>query len=331
MKIAVIFSLIGVAFSLSYIKFKPDELIKDEGWQIWKSGQNKKYSDFGEEKVRYAIWKDNFRRIREYNEKSKNVVLGMNHFGDMTNTEYREIMNGYFPTKLNRTGSTFLTPSNLKLPDSIDWRAHGYVTPVKNQGQCGSCWSFSATGALEGQHFRKTGKLVSLSEQNLVDCSSSYGNHGCKGGMMDFAFQYIRDNGGIDTEQSYPYQAQDLQCRFQRRSVGARDTGFIDVRSGDEDALKAAIGANGPVSVAIDASHFSFQFYKSGVYNEPACDPRKLDHGVLAVGYGTMEDGDYWIVKNSWGTSWGDGGFVLMSRNKDNQCGIASCASYPLV
>jgi cathepsin L len=206
------------------------------------------------------------------------------------------------------------------------------VTPVKDQGQCGSCWAFSATGSLEGQHFKKQGKLVSLSEQNLVDCSGKFGNEGCNGGLMDQAFQYIDSNKGVDTEPSYPYQARDGKCRFKATNVGATDAGFHDIKAGDESDLENAIATIGPISVAIDASHDSFQFYKSGVYYEPDCSSEQLDHGVLAVGYGTSSDGKkYYIVKNSWGLSWGNQGYLEMSRERDNNCGIATAASYPVV
>ncbi|XP_029190288.1 procathepsin L-like [Acropora millepora] len=313
-------------------------LIKDNAWHAWKQYHNKMYTSDDEESLRYTIWNNNLKKINQHNsETRKAFTLEMNHLGDMTSKEVHLLLNGYNskkkePKSHGTDAVTFLPPSNVVLPKEVDWRTKGYVTPVKNQGQCGSCWAFSTTGSLEGQHFKKTGKLVSLSEQNLVDCSEKFGNYGCDGGLMDNAFRYIKANDGIDTEASYPYVAMDEKCRFNKSDVGADDTGYVNVKSGDEEALKMAVATVGPVSVAIDASHLSFQFYKDGVYVEPDCSTTLLDHGVLAVGYGTTDGSqDYWLVKNSWGTSWGMEGYIKMARNKHNMCGIATNASYPLV
>jgi len=221
--------------------------------------------------------------------------------------------------------------ASQSLPTSVDWRTKGVVTGVKDQGQCGSCWSFSTTGSVEGA-WALNYSLVSLSEQNLMDCSRRYGNLGCNGGLMDSAFKYIIANNGIDTEASYPYEeSTSYNCRYTTANRGATISSYQDVTSGSESALQNAVVYRGPVSVAIDASNTSFQLYKSGVYYEPKCSSTQLDHGVLTVGYGTGTSGDYWIVKNSWGTSWGQAGYIDMARNKNNNCGIATQASFPVV
>jgi len=327
MKTLILLCLVGTAASM----IVKSEFIADQDWQLWKATHNKQYTDIYEEKVRFTIWQDNVRRITKFNRKSSSLALRMNHFGDMTTTEFKFKMNGFLMGSKSKSGSTFLTPTYAQIPKSVDWRTKGYVSEVKNQGQCGSCWAFSTTGALEGQHFRKSGKMLDLSEQNLVDCSTSYGNNGCQGGLMDNAFKYIKENGGIDTEESYPYEGANGQCRFKKADVGADDTGFVDIPEGDEAALKNASATVGPISIAIDASHFSFQFYHKGVYDEPQCSSKQLDHGVLLVGYGAEDGKDFWLVKNSWGEKWGLKGYIQMSRNKQNQCGVASKASYPLV
>jgi len=228
-------------------------------------------------------------------------------------------------------GKKFQSLLGFTAPDSVDWRTQGYVTPIKDQGQCGSCWAFSAVASLEGQNFKKTGKLVSLSEQNLVDCSTAQGNQGCNGGLMDQAYEYIKTNNGIDTEASYPYKAVDQACKFDAANIGATVTGYTDIPSGDETALTNAIATIGPIAVAIDASHLSFQLYRKGVYHELLCSSKNLDHGVTAVGYGVESGKDHYIVKNSWGEIWGEKGYILMSRGRNNNCGIATSASYPLV
>ena len=310
-----------------------------EDWESFKGLFGRTFHSESEENERMLAFLSAQQHVIQHNEAyergEKSFRLTINNMADLPFNEYKKL-NGYkrlYGDSLQKkNSSTFLKPFNVDIPDEVDWRDHGYVTEVKNQGMCGSCWAFSSTGALEGQHKRATGVLVSLSEQNLVDCSSAYGNNGCNGGLMDFAFQYIKENKGIDTEPSYPYKGRQKKCHFSATNVGAEDTGFVDITEGDEEALKQAVATQGPISVAIDAGHRSFQLYRSGVYFEKECSSENLDHGVLVVGYGSdPEHGDYWIVKNSWGPKWGENGYIRMARNRKNHCGVASKASYPLV
>ncbi|CAD5206416.1 unnamed protein product [Bursaphelenchus okinawaensis] len=307
-------------------------------WEHYKNIHSKKFESEDVENERMLAFLMSKQHVKVHNdafEQGKtSFKIGINHIADLPFAEYRRL-NGYrrlYGDNTSRNATKWRAPLNVEVPDSVDWRDEGYVTPVKNQGMCGSCWAFSATGSLEGQHKRASGKLVSLSEQNLVDCSAEFGNNGCNGGLMDFAFEYVKENHGIDTEDSYPYKAKQRKCHFKKTDVGADDTGFVDLPEADEEQLKQAVATQGPVSVAIDAGHRSFQLYKTGVYYEKHCSPEQLDHGVLVVGYGTdPEHGDYWIVKNSWGEEWGESGYVRIARNRNNHCGIASKASYPLV
>lgn len=215
--------------------------------------------------------------------------------------------------------------------NSLARRDHNAVTPVKNQAQCGSCWAFSSTGSIEGAHAIATGNLVSLSEQQLVDCSVAQGNHGCQGGLMDYAFTYVMSNGGITTETNYAYTATGPNtCQSDKASNHAATVAsFADVPQNQEAQLIAAVTRQ-PVSVAIEADQSAFQFYKSGVFKE-ACGTQ-LDHGVLAVGFGTTGGQDYWIVKNSWGTTWGLSGYILMAQHvgATGICGINMMSSYPV-
>ncbi|KAL3968820.1 proline-rich protein PRCC [Sarotherodon galilaeus] len=290
------------------------------------------YDSPSEETHRKQVWLNNRKLVLMHNALAdqglKSFRLGMTYFADMYN---KLISLGSFNASLPRHASTSnRLPKGTKLPKTVDWRKKGYVTKVKNQKECGSCWAFSATGALEGQHFRKTGKLVSLSEQQLVDCSRRFGNHGCNGGWMNSAFQYIRYNGGLDTAVSYPYKAKEGLCHYNPNSVGVKCNGYVNVSPG-EAALKWAVATIGPISIAMDASHESFQLYQSGVYDEHRCSKKHVTHAMLVVGYGTEGGHDYWLVKNSWGRQWGERGYIKMARNKGNQCGIATAASYPLV
>jgi hypothetical protein len=238
----------------------------------------------------------------------------------------------YIGPKIPVRNATHVKPQPLRVTltgtaDAVDWRTKGAVTPVKNQGQCGSCWSFSTTGSTEGRVQIKTGSLASLSEQQLMDCSVKEGDHSCQGGLMDYGFQYIIDNGGIDSEADYPYLERNEACnKAKEANKISTITAFTDVTPKNENDLATAVAA-GPVSVAIEADQRAFQSYKSGILSG-VCGT-KLDHGVLAVGYG---DG-YWIVKNSWGATWGMDGYVQLKRggiNPAGECGIASQPSFPV-
>lgn len=220
--------------------------------------------------------------------------------------------------------------SGVEAPDSVDWRINGAVTAVKDQGSCGACWAFSATGAIEGINKIATGSLVSLSEQELIDCDKSY-NSGCEGGLMDYTYQFVVDNHGIDTEEDYPFQMKDKSCDKQKlkRHVVTID-GYKDVPSNNEKQLLKAV-ATQPVSVGICGSERAFQLYSKGIFTGPCSTA--LDHAVLIVGYGSENEVDYWIIKNSWGKSWGMNGYMHMQRNSGNSagvCGINTLASYPV-
>lgn len=299
-------------------------------WELWKRSHSKDYAK-AEELHRHAIWESNKLYVENHNANASlwGYTLGMNEYADLDGAEFAGMMNGYRGG--NHGKNPVYVPSGEAPATAVDWRSKGYVTAVKNQGQCGSCWAFSTTGSLEGQHFKASGdqkSLVSLSEQNLMDCSTGEGNNGCQGGLMDNAFKYIISNGGIDTEASYPYTAENGKCHFRASDVGATMTSFKDIPKEDCNALESAVGSVGPISVAMDASHLSFQLYHSGVYDPFLCSKTKLDHGVLIVGYDTSEDS--WLVKNSWGTTWGMKGYFKITRKSD-KCGLCTSASYPIV
>jgi len=315
-----------------------------DSWELFKQKFNKVYESQEEDTYREEVWTNHIATISSHNDEYDLGVhsfkLGENIFSDLTSDEFVSFFNGYKPEDNVKADNVFSSDLRLwDLPAAVNWTDKGYVTPVKDQKQCGSCWAFSATGSLEGQWFKKYNKSVSLSEQNLVDCSAKQGNHGCMGGIMDNAFKYIKLNGGIDTEASYPYTAKTGKvCLYNATNKGANLTSWTDIPMGSEIDLQKAVASVGPVSIAIDAHLPTFQHYKTGVYHDHKCSNRHLDHGVLAVGYGTLkhpvEDGkpkDFWIVKNSWGPTWGDNGYILMARNKRNACGVATHAVYPTV
>lgn len=307
-------------------------LIYDEikDFHDWRVKFNKTYlnSNMNEIGNFYTNWLNNRDLINTHNSQNKDYVLELNHFADENSFLWTNKKNLNVHLASIEFDNPTLKEEIKGLPDTVDWRKLGIVTPVKNQQQCGSCWAFSAVGSMEGQHAKKTGDLLSLSESQIVDCDNQ--DSGCDGGWMDNAFEYAIQNG-METESEYPYQPIDGACNFTKSKVRAAFSKYKDVLGG-ETGLKEAVATIGPVSVAIDASNPDFQFYKQGVYYNPSCSTTMLDHGVLVVGYGSTNNGtNFWIVKNSWGESWGMDGYILMARNRNNSCGIATKPSYPIV
>jgi len=284
---------------------------------------DRSFSSYAEWKNRFEVYAENRAFVNSHNEifadGDVGYSLALNRFADLTSEEYSTFhgLEHHSQQQCDPFAGTWARP-----PATVDHRDGGLVTPVKDQGQCGSCWAFSTTGAIEGLWAKKTGDLVSLSEQQLVDCSAAQGDHGCNGGMMDFAFEYVMLNG-ICSEADYPYQAQRESCAA--CNTAAEVTGCYDVPTQNAKVMMQAVAMQ-PVSIAIEADQPSFRFYESGVYDDPGCGSN-LDHGVLVVGYTE----DAWIVKNSWGPSWGDGGYIYLSRanTQEGQCGLLLQPSFP--
>jgi len=289
---------------------------------------------------RFKAFKKNLDIIEAHNSKNLSFTLGVNQFADMSNDEFKKVVigDGLIGAQERaeaQAKQTFAAPEPLTA-SSADWTSK--CTPVKNQGRCGSCWAFSTVGALESNYNIQKGQLNDLSEQQLVDCAGSYGNKGCSGGLMDNAFKYVKSAGGLCGEKAYPYTAKNGSCRA--TSCGAKtnlNKGHTDVQPGSESALMSAV-AKGPVSIAIQANQTTFQLYKSGVMTDNC--GAQIDHGVVAVGFGTQNGTDYWKVRNSWGAQWGANGYILLGRgmqvncgfgkrNCKGQCGILSVPSYP--
>ncbi|KAK2648022.1 hypothetical protein Ddye_015511 [Dipteronia dyeriana] len=329
--------VLGIAQSFDFHEkdLETDESFRDL-YERWRSHHTVSRS-LDEKHKRFNVFKQNVLHVHNTNKMDKPYKLKLNKFADMTNKEFRSTYAGskikhykMFQGSSRGTG-TFMYEDEQQVPPSVDWRKNGAVSAVKDQGQCGSCWAFSTVAAVEGINQIKTNRLVSLSEQVLVDCDTSE-NQGCNGGLMDLAFDFIKKKGGITTEDKYPYGANDGTCDASMlNSPAVSIDGHEDVPANDEDALLKA-AANQPISVAIDAGSSDFQFYWEGVFTGKC--GTELNHGVAVVGYGTTLDGTkYWIVRNSWGPEWGEKGYIRMQRgisDKEGLCGIAMQASYPI-
>lgn len=308
----------------------------NRAWKEWKDKHEKDYDNKTELSIRRAVWEKNLEKIWIHNQEAAagkhSFTLGLNHLADMTADEVNEKLNGLKPEELSEARNVTLKGlSGLDVPTSVDWRERGLVSAVQNQGMCGSCWAFSSVGALEGQMSKLTGVLVQLSPQNLMDCSVTDGNHGCKGGYISKSYSYIIRNNGIDSEHFYPYEHQTGSCRYSVRGKAGHCSNFHVLPRGDERVLQSVVASVGPVAVAVNAMLPSFHLYKGGIFYDPNCSPRGINHAVLVVGYGTDKGQDYWLVKNSWGATWGENGYIRMARNRNNACGIASFAVYPTI
>jgi cathepsin L len=279
------------------------------------------YGTQEELEFRMKIFAEKDAYIQETNARQSNFVVGHNKFSTYTDYEYKKMLG--FKGKKNTTKD--YAEINYNVPDSVDWRTKGAVNAVKDQGQCGSCWAFSAVCSMESAHFLKTGELLSLSEQQVVDCDST--SYGCNGGWEDHAFAYAEKHG-LALESEYPYTARDGTCK--QKTGGVEVSGYKDVTPDSIDALKSAI-ATQPTSVTIEADQYCFQLYHSGVLDDPSCGTN-LDHAVVAVGYGhdASNGKDYYIVRNSWGSSWGDQGYIKIAMESGaGICGIQEQSSFP--
>uniref|UniRef100_A0A6P7FMH4 Cathepsin L1-like n=1 Tax=Diabrotica virgifera virgifera TaxID=50390 RepID=A0A6P7FMH4_DIAVI len=315
-----------------------EALTDKEQWMQYKKKYNKNYKFRSVDNERFIIFQQNLRQIEEHNARAESGLstfeMGITKFADMTAEEFSRWVsrsqsdhNRFF----SKGQQSLHTDLSIKAnpPSEVDWRKEGAVTEVGDQGDCGSCWAFSAAYGIEAAYFFKTKQLIKLSKQNLMDCDAH--SSGCDGGLMTSAFDWILERGGIQTEDDYPYEARRKICRFNNTKTTVTIVGYVNLPQGNEANLLIAV-AQRPVCIGMHASH-TMQFYKRGIMNDPYCCSAMncLNHGVIIVGYGVDLSGVlYWIVKNSWGADWGMNGYVFMSRNKKNQCGIATLASYPI-
>ncbi|KAK5581639.1 hypothetical protein RB653_001676 [Dictyostelium firmibasis] len=337
--IILIFFLLNIIFSVC-------ESDNEKLFIEWTRKHNKIYSN-KEFNSKFKNFLNNKEYVDSWNKMEYETILELNIFADLSREEY---INNYLGNFMDISKVYQKSNKNFKYDGvffynfkdsikSIDWRNFDAVTPVKNQGTCsGAGYSFSAIGSIESAHFIKNNELITLSEQNLIDCSIDMGNNGCKGGLSSIAFDYIIKQRGIDSEFSYPYEGHVIEpyegrgrCRYNSFYSKASISSYIEIERFNENQLTHSL-LKTPVSVMIDASQLSFMLYKSGVYMDQSCSSTKLNHGLLNIGFGETEDGiEYYILKNSFGSKWGNKGYIHLSRNSNNHCGVASFAFYPII
>lgn len=305
-----------ISFSFSAL-IAPHE---EKSFLSWMRNSNQLY--IGDEYYfRLGIYLANSRLVHEFNSGRKSFKLALNKFACYTPAEYKTLLGRR--QSPNKSRQSIIIKSKGDEPVSIDWREKGVVNEIKDQGQCGSCWAFGTVQACESAYAISHGKLYSCSDQEILDCCEYCS--GCDGGVECVTLDYIirLQDGLLMSEEDYPYKFVQTRCAFDKTKGINKITGYINGVKGDENALKKLV-SQGVCDIGIDASKFSFQLYSGGIYDEPSCSSTALDHAVGLVGYGSMNDNDYWIVRNSWGASWGEKGYIRMSRNKNNQCGVAT-------
>jgi len=314
--------------------FDTNRKIYDDHFDEYKNQHNKKYDTEFEAEHRRKLFLDNSRFVFAMNRRNPSYKLAINHLADKSEDELKILTSRMVTLKKSNGGLPFKSNEpDSNLPAYWDWRLLGAVNPVKDQAVCGSCWSFGTTGTLEGTYFAKTGKLVRLSEQQLVDCSYYWGNNGCSGGEDWRAYKYIQYAGGIASDEDYGhYLGVDGKCHANDVKPTVKISGWVNVTQYSPEDLKKALYENGPVTIAINAGVRTFSFYSHGIYDDPKClgGEDNLNHQVLLVGYGTLNNKNYWLVKNSWSTYWGNDGYILIAE-KGNVCGVTTMATYPLI
>lgn len=301
-------------------------------WEEFKEQYEKSYSA-EEDAFRKGIFAETMKKIADHQKKFEEGVetfeMGINEFADMTDAEYalkmeRGVLKGEFGRAAFAQNFT-----SRALPDTVNWVEYGFRNPVLNQGGCGSCYTFAAVAALEGQYYIKYRQLIQLSHQELLDCGKEYGNYGCGGGFQRNVYRYMLDHG-LGYAASNPYTGREGTCV--RGTPRISISTYYEIPSGNEEALKQAVATVGPIPIDMDASLDTFRYYSGGLFYDQRCRTDYLSHAITVVGYGTMSNGqDYWLVRNSWGANWGDNGYIYMARNQNNHCGVATRAVYPIV
>ncbi|XP_034942402.1 cathepsin L1 isoform X2 [Chelonus insularis] len=302
----------------------------DECWYTYKTRLNKTYTT-KEELERRAAWEKNLLKIYEHNLMAEaghhTYTLKDNHIADLCTYQYMKNMVKLKPSRRRKINDNEIVGAVLhdptRIPTNLDWRKRGFNTIAIDQRACGSCYAYSIVESLMGQIFQKTGRMIPLSAQQLIDCSTVTGNLGCSGGSLRNTLKYIEKAGGLMEERNYPYVAEEGRCKFQRILSIINITSWAILPARDERALQAAVATIGPIAVSINASPRTFQLYHQGIYDDPLCSSDTVNHAMLLVGYTPQE----WILKNWWGENWGEGGYMRIRRNK-NLCGIANYAAY---